>query len=570
MRPIILFGALLLVSVLAGWQESVSGNKTASLPRGANIFCAPSFDPAKMNQANAPFFKGLGNLSMTVSTGSKKAQQYFNQGLTLLYAFNHGEAGRSFLAAIKHDSALAMAYWGMAMVLGPNYNAAMNPTSLKDINAAMDNALRLSGHATAKEKALISALSRRFPREEVKDMAPFSAAYASAMKEVYNEYPQDADVTALYADALMNEHPWDLWLRDGSPKPWTASIVEVLERGLKKFPQHPGLNHSYVHAIEASATPEKGVPAADLLRTLLPSAGHLVHMPAHIYIRTGDYHKGVLTTEKATVADSSYVAQCKVQGVYPMMYYPHNIHFLAACAFFEGNSKKALEAAWMVNRKADRAYLFESVSVQHFYIIPFYVMVQMGKWDELLKQPAPGADLKYPNAIWHYGRGMAFGAKGRLKEAKKELDELKSIAADESLSKMLIWEINNAGDLVNIAMHTLEGEIATHEGRYDEAIHSLRQAVAIEDKLMYQEPPDWFFSVRHSLGHTLVKAKKYAEAEQVYRDDLFIYRENGWSLMGLYNSLNGQNKTSEAALVKRRFDAAWAHADIKISSSRIY
>lgn len=570
MKSLLLFSTLLLVSVFAGWREArLDRSENIKSPARA-VFCAPSFDPAKMNEANAPIFKGLGNLHVAVSTKSKKAQQYFDQGLTLIYAFNHGEAGRSFLAAIKNDSTLAMAYWGLAMVLGPNYNAALNPTSLADINNAMDKALRYSHNSTPKEKALIQALAKRFPKTETKDVSGYYAAYATAMKELYEQYPNDADIIALYGDALMNEHPWDLWERNGSPKEWTPRIIDVLERGLQQFPQHPGINHSYIHAIEASATPEKGLPSSDRLTALLPAAGHLVHMPAHIYIRTGDYHKGVLTTENATVADSTYIAQCKVQGAYPMMYYPHNVHFLAACAFFEGNSKKALEAAWMVSRKADRAYLAELVSVQHYYIIPFYVMVQMAKWDEILQQPAPGEGLKYPRAIWHYARGMAYGAKGNLQQAQQEWEALKKIAEDGSLKTELIWEINSAGDLVNIAALTLQGELAMHRGQYAQSIEAYKKAIDIEDKLMYQEPPDWFFSVRHSLGHVLVKSGAFAEAEKIYQEDLFIYRENGWSLIGLYNSLQGQQKNEEAAAVKKRFDKAWAFADIRITSSRHY
>ena len=570
MKAFYILSLLFLAGVVIAMKQSGSGINPGNNKNPTVIFCAPSFDPAKMNEGNAPIFKGLGNLHFETSAKNKKAQQYFDQGLTLLYSFNHGEAGRSFNAAIKHDSTLAMAYWGLAMVLGPNYNAALNPTSLTDINKAMDKAVYFSSNASPKEKVLIYALSKRFPRVEVKDMSPFSAAYAMAMKEAYVQFSDDADIIALYGDALMNQHPWDLWLKDGTAQPWTAEIIGVLENGLVKFPKHVGLNHSYVHAIEASPTPEKGLVSAGRLENMLPAAGHLVHMPAHIYIRTGDYHKGVLTTENANDADSTYIAQCKVQGAYPMMYYPHNIHFLAACAFFEGNSKKAMEAAWMVSRKADKTYLLENVSVQHFYMIPYYVMVQMGKWDDILRQPAPGESLKYPVAVWHYARGMAQGAKGKKAEAEKELEALKKIAADESLKSALIWEMNSSFDLVNIAAYTLEGEIAMHKSDYIAAVASYKKAIAIEDKLMYQEPPDWFFSVRHSLGHTLLLAKQFSQAETVFNDDLSMYRENGWSLMGLYNSLKGQHKNTEADAVKKRFETAWAHADIKINSSRYY
>ncbi|HYE54083.1 MAG TPA: hypothetical protein VD996_04540 [Chitinophagaceae bacterium] len=533
------------------------------------VFCAPSFDPEKMNADNAPLFSGLGNLHYKISTTSSTAQKYFNQGLTLLYAFNHGEAGRSFKAAIGADSTAAMAYWGMGMVLGPNYNAALNPSVLADIHDVMEKAMKYSGKVTAREQALINALAKRFPKEPVTDMTPYNAAYAVAMKEAYERFPGDVEIGCLYADALMNEHPWNLWLKDGTAQPWTPAILQVLEQLLKQWPQHPGANHMYIHAIEASREAAKGLAAANRLENMLPAAGHLLHMPSHIYIRTGYYHKGVLVNEKASEADSSYIAQCKVQGSYPMMLYPHNVHFLAACAFLEGNSKKAMDAAWRVSRIADRRYLAENLTVQHYYSIPFYVMVHLGKWDEVLQLPKPGSSLKYPLAIWHYARGMAYAGKNNIPEAQKELDALKAIAADESLKSMLIWETNSAADLVQIALKVLNGQMAGTKLQFDVAVASLKEAVEIEDRLNYQEPPDWFFSVRHTLGHVLIKAGRFAEAEQVYKEDLVNLPENGWALMGLYNSLSAQNKTKEAAAVKKRFDAAWKHADIKITGSRV-
>jgi tetratricopeptide (TPR) repeat protein len=573
MKKFYFLGSLLLAGVVIAWKQSAE--RPADIPvkekgRSPIYFCSPSFDPAKVKEDDGPLFKGLGNLHFAVSTKNKKAQQYFNQGLTLVYAFNHGEAGRSFSTALKLDPTLAMGYWGLAMVLGPNYNAPLNPSKLEDINAAMDKAIQYASNASAKEQALIHALAKRFPREEVKDVSPYTAAYATAMKEVYEKFPDDADVLALYADALMNEHPWNFWLKDGTAQPWTAQVIGVLEKALAKFPNHPGINHSYIHAIEGAPHPEKGLVSAKRLEKMLPAAGHLVHMPSHIYIRTGDYHQGVLVNEWSTEADSTYVAQCKVEGVYPLMYYPHNIHFLAACAFFEGNSRKAIDAAWMVSRKADKRYILENATVQHYYMIPFYVMVQMAKWDDILRQPAPGESLKYPVAVWHYARGMAFGAKGKLLEAEQELTSLKKIAGEESLKSLLIWETNSAAELVNIAVNVLTAEIAMHQSKYEKAIEHFKKAIAIEDALMYQEPPDWFFSVRQSLGHVLLLAKKFEEAEKVYKEDLKMYRENGWSLMGLYQSLMGQAKENEAKEVKKRFDKAWAHADISINSSRKY
>ncbi|MDX2046884.1 MAG: hypothetical protein SFU87_08860 [Chitinophagaceae bacterium] len=534
------------------------------------VFCAPSFDPSELNVKNAPLFKGLGNTHFKVTTSSKKAQQYFNQGLALLFAFNHVEAGRSFKAAIENDPSLAMAYWGLGMVLGPNYNAALNPSGLTDINDAMERAVKLSGNTSAKEKALINALAKRFPKEEVKDMAPFNAAYANAMKEAYDKFPDDAEVAVIYADALMNEHPWNLWLKGGDPQPWTPHIMATLENILARWPNHPSAIHLYIHATEASANPEKALPYADKLAAMMPSAGHIVHMPSHTYIRTGDYHKGVLVNEKASMGDSNYVAQCKVQGFYALLLYPHNIHFLAACAFLEGNSKKAIDAAWMVQRKADKRFLADNITVQHYYSIPFYVLVQLGKWDEIMKLNEPGESLLYPRAVWHYARGMAFAARGKTTEAESELDAINEIAKNESLKAMLIWENNSAAQLVNIALTILSAQIEAAKKNYGTAVGLLQKAVEMEDALTYQEPPDWFFSVRQTLGHWLVQAGQYEEAEKIYRQDLTIYKENGWSLMGLYNSLKGQNKNAEVAEVKKRFEKAWQWADVKIYSSRVY
>jgi tetratricopeptide (TPR) repeat protein len=564
----IVAAALALVAFIS---EPLTKQNMATPVEARNMqFCAPSFDPELMDKGNAPLFKGLGNLHFAVSTRNKKAQQYFNQGLTLLYAFNHGEAGRSFRAAIKHDSTLAMAWWGMGMVLGPNYNAALNPTSLADINQAMDNAAKYAVNATAKEQALIAALSKRFPKTEVKDMSPYAAAYAESMKQAWLQFPDDPEVIALYGDALMNEHPWNLWLKDGTPQPWTPPIVKVLEEGLKKFPKHPGLNHSYIHTMEASEDAHKALPSSEVLEDLLPAAGHLVHMPAHIYIRTGHYHKGVVIAEKAKDCDSAYVTQCKVQGAYPLVYYPHNIHFLAACAFLEGNSAKAIEAAWAVARNANVSMLNDYVGVQHFSIIPYYVLMHMGKWDDILQLPQPDKNLGYPTAIWHYVRGMALAAQGKSGEAEKELSALMAISKDGSLKKKLIWEVNSAGDLADIAALVLQAELLSRNQQYDAATILFRKAIAIEDALTYQEPPDWFFSVRQTFGHWLVQAGRFAEAEKIYREDLLMYPMNGWSLKGLHNSLQGQGKLKEAAEVDKQFNEAWKWADIKITSSRKY
>jgi tetratricopeptide (TPR) repeat protein len=533
------------------------------------LYCAPSFDPSKLNTPGAPLIDGLGNFNFSVTTRSSKAQKYFNQGLALTYGFNHGEAARSFKEALRYDSTCAMAYWGLAMVLGPNYNAAFNPVSLEEINDAIDKAIKYSGKAKDNEKALITAMRKRFPLNEVQDMTPFYEAYAESLKEAHQRFKNDVNIATIYADALMNLHPWNLWLKDGNPQPWTSAIIELLEETLRFSPSHPGAIHYYIHAIEASPSASKALPYADRLAEMMPAAGHMVHMPSHIYIRTGQYHKGVVVNEQASIADSTYIAQCKVQGMVPLMYYPHNIHFLAAAAFLSGETAKAVEAAWGVSRNADKKYLKEHIGVQHYYIIPYYVMVHTGKWDRILELEKPSADLKYPVAIWHYARGMAYSAKGDSLQAGKELKEIKSFGEDSVLRKSMIWDFNSALDLIHIASYLLEADIATRKNQFDEAAGLLAKAITIEDALNYNEPPDWFFSVRLFLGDVLMKAKKYAEAEDIYLQDLKTFPENGWALKGLYNSLTAQNKTDDAKAVAKRFDKAWKWADVKIEGSRL-
>lgn len=533
------------------------------------VFCSPSFDAELASQDNSPVLSGLGNLHFRITTSSDSAQLFFNQGLRLTYAFNHGEAARSFRTALRHDSKCAMAYWGLAMVLGPNYNVPLDPTSLDEINAITEKAVLYSANTTEREQLLAKAISKRFPKNRDDDPRPHYEEYALLMKDAWNRFPEDVNIGALYADALMNQHPWDLWLKDGMPQPWTPEILSTLEKTLARDPDHPGAIHFYIHATEASRNPGVATPFADRLRGAMPAAGHLVHMPSHTYIRTGEYHKGVLANEKASAADSTYIAQCRAQGFYPMYLYPHNLHFLAACAFFEGNSKKALNASWAVSRKANRELLQQNVTIQHFYSIPYFVMVHFGKWSDIINLPAPESGLKYPSAIWHYARGMAFANTNKRKEARNELDSLYAYAKDESLKTQMIWDMNSALDIIHIAALTLEAEILGINGEYDMAIAQLDKAIAIETALNYNEPPDWFFSVRHSKGHWLNEAGRFAEAEIVYNEDLVSFPENGWALKGLYNSLKGQDKLKEANKVAKRFGKAFKHADVRIETSRV-
>ncbi len=390
------------------------------------------------------------------------------------------------------------------------------------------------------------------------------------MKKVYDQYSSDPDIGALYAESLMNLHPWDLYEKQTKkPKAWTPELVSILERLMKANPKHPGAHHFYIHAMEASATPEKALESANLLNTLVPGAGHLVHMPSHIYINTGDYHLGSIANIKAVEVDSIYTTACHAQGVYPLAYYPHNYHFLAATATLEGNSA----LAWMASKELQRhtakdiMHLPEWGTLQHYYTIPYYVATKLAMWDTLLALSHPPKDLVYPNAIWHYAKGMAYLGKNKVSKARDELNSLAVLSADTTLQQLTVWGINTTADLVNIAKNVLAACIESKQNNHEQAIALLKQAVAIEDNLNYNEPPDWFFSVRHHLGAILLKAGKYAEAEKVYQQDLLTWKKNGWALIGLYNSLMLQKKDKDAQTCKLAFDEAWQYADIKITSS---
>jgi Flp pilus assembly protein TadD len=540
-------------------------DQTSALPATPiPVYCAPSMDWSKMKDDHGPLIKAFTLTNFKISSSVDSAQLYFDQGLSQLYAFNHGEAGRSFKTAIRLDPSAPMPYWGLAMVLGPNYNAGLNPAALEEINATIKKAREKSGAATVVEKALIEALGQRFPNEPVTDMTPYNEAYSAAMEKLYRSNPGQADLAVLYIDALMNEHPWNFWMKDGTAQPWTAKTVATIESVLKQWPNHPGAIHYYIHATEASQHAEIALPYADRLGAMVAGNGHLVHMPSHTYIRTGDYHKGVLVNEAASESDSLYISQCNANGFYPMLLYPHNIHFLAACSFLEGNTEKAIQSAWMVSRQADKKYLADNITVQHFYSIPYYVLVQLEKWEEILRLPMPGESLIYPRALWHYARGMAYGGKKEFSKAASELKELEKIVSGKALEKQLIWDLNTAQQLVEMARLVLTAELNALQGKIPAAIPALKEAIALEDQLNYNEPPDWFFSNRLRLGSWLLKSGDFSGAEKIYSEDLQTFRENGWALHGLFKALRAQGKKAAAEEVKLRFDKAWQWADITL------
>jgi tetratricopeptide (TPR) repeat protein len=504
----------------------------------------------------APLLNGLEGLSFPVSTTNDTAALYFQQGLMLCYGFNHAEAARSFFEATRRDSTFAMAYWGLAYTMGANINAAMSEDLLPKAREAIQKAQVHAQNASEVEKGMINALATRYAEAK-----PAEEEYAQAMKKVYLAHPTLPDVAALYAESLMNLHPWDLY-RNKVEQPWTGEILTLLEYLIKKNPLHPGAHHFYIHAVEASPTPEKALASAKLLESLVPGSGHLVHMPSHIYINTGDYHQGTLTNLKAIQIDSLYTTTCHAQGAYPLSYFPHNYHFLTATATLEGNSTLAWSAAKKLQSKISTAIMREEGwgTLQHYYSIPYYVGVKFALWEDILALPKP--DLPYPKAIWHYARGMALAGKMDLPKAKAELDSLEILSKNTDIEALTIWDINGCSSLTAIATLVLKAELEKAQDRPAKAIAYLKEAVALEDKLNYNEPPDWFFSVRHHLGAAQLQAKQYAAAEKTFNEDLKIWKKNGWALSGLKKALSAQGKNSEATATNRKLEEAWQHADI--------
>jgi tetratricopeptide (TPR) repeat protein len=518
----------------------------------------------------APLLKGMGNHYFKISTDDTLAQDYFNQGLVLSYGFNHKEANRSFRQVAKLDTDNPMAWWGAALVLGPNINAAMPEDNIPRAWEALQKAMELKEKGTLKEQEYIEALSYRYEKNPPEDRTILDRAYADAMGRLAEKYPNDMDAQTLYAEALMDLHPWNYWKSSGEPQPWTPEILNVLESVIERDPDHPGANHLYIHAVEAEK-PHKALPSAKVLGNLVPGAGHLVHMPSHVYIRTGNYHQGTLANERAIKADNAYVTQCRQQGIYPLAYVPHNYHFLWATATMEGRSRRSLKAALNTSELVDKEMMRQPGlgTLQHYWVIPLYDHVRFARWQKILNYTKPAADLVYPRGIWHYARGMAYVGKMQLVKAEAELNKLKDIAANDTLKKVTIWDINTTQELMQIAAHVLEGELAAKRGNFNDAVELLETAVKIEDQLTYNEPPDWFFPVRHNLGSVLIAAKRPAEAEKVYRNDLAKFPKNGWSLYGLWQSLEAQGKTSEATNVKKSFKEAWKYSDINLESSRM-
>jgi tetratricopeptide (TPR) repeat protein len=514
--------------------------------------------------SDAAVMQGLGEHHRAVTTTNPEAQAYFDQGLRLVYGFNHDEAARAFAKATQLDPKCASCFWGLALVLGPNYNVPMLPDRFPAAWQALQQAQSLAPAATPVEQALIGALAKRYPGAEPKDppaMQPYNEAYAAAMTGVAKQFSDDLDVQVLAAESLMDVNPWKLWTPDGTPAPGTEQIVALLEGVLKKAPNHPGANHYYIHAVEASKHPERAVPSAERLAALMPNAGHIVHMPAHIFQRVGRYGDASAANRKAAEVDLGYIDRAPKWGYYAM-YLVHNYGFLSFAASMEGRKAESIEAAQTAAKNFPPAMLEMMPGMDFFVSEPLLAMVRFGAWDQILATPRPEA--KYPTltSLWLHAHGLASAATGKLDAAQADLAELQKLSA--SIPPDVAPSTNAARDITGVSAAVLAAAIAQKKG--DPQTDALwAAAVAAEDKLSYSEPDDWYYPVRHYQGAALLAEKKYGEAEAVYRADLAKHPANGWSLWGLSQALKGQKKPT--AEVDKQLAKSWANADIKLTST---
>lgn len=521
----------------------------------------------------ANLLQGLGDHHFPITTRSPEAQRWFDQGLMLTFGFNHDAAERSFLRATQLDPDCAMCWWGASLVLGPHVNAGMDPENNARAWSRLQKARALAGNAGPREQAFIEALSARYAKNPPEDRRPLDEAYAQATRQLVQQRPDDLDAAVFHAEALMDLQPWNYYDEQRRPIGNTPEIVSVLESIMERDPDHAGALHLYVHAVEASDDPQRGVVAADRLRELIPGSGHLVHMPAHIYARVGRWHDAVIANERAIEADDAYLAICRgnTKGIYPLGYVPHNHHFLWFAASMEGNSETARSAALETARRTNLPELMRKpgyAGLQHYWMSPWFDRVRFGRWDEIAALPNPAEDLPYVTAIWHYAQGTAAARQQRDDDAQRHLLALRTLATDPVLDTMTMWDRYPLTHAANIAERSLTAEIANANGDRDAAIAALREAAAIEDRIPYDEPPGWHAPVRHSLGALLLDAGRADEAESVYREELARNPANGWSLHGLAQSLKAQRRAEEAAQAERQLAEAWQHADVALVASR--
>jgi tetratricopeptide (TPR) repeat protein len=529
----------------------------------AVVFCTSG-------NASEPLYDGLGTYSRKITTRNAKAQRYFDQGLALLHGFNHRGAIRSFQEAARLDPRCAMAHWGTAIAAGPHINYPLVPQPMaelawKELTLAKQNA----SNASEVERALIDALSKRYAYPQPEDRAPLDQAYANAMREVWKRFPNDVDVGALFAEAMMDLRPWNQWTLEGQPNPGTEEIIATLDAALKLNPRHPFANHLYIHAVEASPHPERADAAADRLRKLQPGLAHNVHMPSHIDIRRGRWHEAIATNAKAVQADKRFrkATGNRPLGLFPM-YAAHNQHMLAYAALMTGQSKLAMRYVREMMKDLPAEFVKENAAlVESFGAVPMEVMVRFGRWDDILAEPENYPDyMPFARAFHHGARAIALAAKSDTENARKEQAIFRELV--QRVPKETAVSNNTAESIVAVANHMIEGEILIAERKLDPGLEELRAALTLEDVLKYDEPPAWMIPLRHTIGANLMAAGRFAEAEQIYRDDLKRLPENGWSLFGLSEALAAQQKDgAELEATRARFNKVWAKADVKITSS---
>jgi tetratricopeptide (TPR) repeat protein len=522
--------------------------------------------PGPPSVDSVPLYTDLGTHHMAITTANPTAQAYFDQGLRLAYGFNHGEAIRAFEEAARHDPRCTMCWWGVALANGPHVNGGMDSAASAAAWRALQQAKATASNATPRERAYVTALAARYTERPPADRAPLDSAYARAMAKLVSQYPADLDAATLYAEALMDLAPWNYWNADGTPRPGTAIAVAQLERVIAKAPNHPGACHYYIHAVEA-VEPVKAVPCAERLAALMPGAGHMVHMPGHIYIRVGRYNDAIHANEHAVHADETYIEKARPQGIYPVGYYPHNYHFLAFAATMAGRSALAIESARKLRETTPVEVARQVPPVEPYVPYIFLTLVSFGRWEEILREPVPPSELTYSFGMAQYARGIAFAATGREAEARRSLDSLRVAATTSNAAYTAAGWISPRG-VLDIATLALQGEIALRTGHPDDAIAFFTDAAKREDALQYIEPPDWYYPIRQSLGRALLSAGRAADAERVYREDLKRFPDNGWSLFGLEQALRAQGKTAEADRVAGQFKAAWAESDVTLVASR--
>jgi hypothetical protein len=547
MKGLLLGAALVLASPLYGQHDHASFKK----------------EPAKA----AELLDGLGNHVHPIATKSAEAQQFFNQGIALIFGFNHDEAARLFAQAAELEPLSPMPHWGIALALGPNYN--LPPIADREAKAwkAIETAVALSKNGPANERAYVEALVKRYSKDPAEDRKKLGIAYKDAMKQVTSEYPDDLDAAVLYAESLMNLRPWALWTADGLPAEDTLEILSVLETVLKRDPNHPGANHYYIHAVEASKSPERALPSAQRLGALMPGAGHMVHMPSHIYLRVGDFEESAIVNKAASDVDRRYIERsAPAKNFYSLMYYSHNLHFVSYVRMMQGNFDESLDYARRLRQNVD-GEVDGMPMLGSYAAFEWLILTRFGKWSDMLGQAEPKERDRFVNAMYRYSRALAFAGLGRVREAQAERERMSEIAGQVTDKDVLMN--NGTRAVLDVGLAELDAKIARAHKDSDNEILHLNRAVALQDKLNYMEPPEWHYPVREALGGALLRAGNAAEAEAVFRADLAINARNGRSLFGLIEALKLQGKTVGVEWVKKEFAEAWKYAPLALSISEL-